>query len=163
MDTIFLGNSSLRISRLVMGTMTFGNEAGRSEAAALFHRCREAGINLFDCADIYAQGESERILGELIRGIRQEVLITSKVYFAMGPGLKRAGLSREHIMAAAEASLRRLGTDYLDLYFAHHYDNQVPLEETLRALDDLVQQGKVRHAGVSNFAAWQVARGLGLS
>ncbi|MBP7829868.1 MAG: aldo/keto reductase [Kiritimatiellae bacterium] len=163
METTELGTTGLQVSRLAMGTMTFGKEADRAASAALYHRAREAGINLFDCADIYALGESERILGELIRDARDEVLITSKVYFAMEPGLKRAGLSRDHILRSVEGSLQRLKTDHLDFYFAHAYDEQVPLEETLGALDDLVRQGKVRHTGASNFAAWQVARGLGFS
>lgn len=163
METIELGTTGLRVSRLAMGTMTFGKEADRATSATLFHRAREAGINLFDCADIYALGESEKILGELIRGIRDQVLITSKVYFAMEPGLKRAGLSREHILRSVEGSLKRLKTDRLDLYFAHAFDELVPLEETLGALDELVRQGKVRHTGASNYAAWQVARALGIS
>lgn len=158
-----LGKSGIQVSSLVMGTMTFGREADEQESARMFKRCLDAGIQTFDCADLYAQGESERILGRLVRGIRDQVVITSKVYFEVGPGLRRAGLSRKHILSAAEASLRRLGTDYIDLYFLHHYDDQVPLEETLGATDELVRQGKVRFIGASNFAAWQVMRGLWLS
>ncbi|HRZ11783.1 MAG TPA: aldo/keto reductase [Kiritimatiellia bacterium] len=163
MEMTGLGTTGLRVSRLAMGTMTFGKEADRATSAALFHRAREAGINLFDCADIYALGESEKILGELIRGVRDQVVITSKVYFAMEPGLKRAGLSREHILRSAEGSLKRLKTDRLDIYFAHAHDDLVPIEETLGALDELVRQGKALHTGASNFAAWQVARALGIS
>lgn len=158
-----LGRTGLSVSSLCMGTMTFGNEADRATSAALFHRAREAGINLFDGADIYAQGESERILGDLVARHRSELILTSKVYFAQGPGLRRAGLSREHILAAVEGSLQRLKTDYLDLYFLHAFDDEVPLEETLQAMDDLVRQGKVRFVGVSNFAAWQTMKAQGLA
>ncbi|MFH0879759.1 MAG: aldo/keto reductase [Lentisphaerota bacterium] len=157
----FLSNTGLQVSGLCMGTMTFGREADAAMSAAIFKRCREAGINFFDCANIYAKGQSEVILGGLIRDCRSEVVITSKVYF--GEGLKREGLSRQTIMTAAEASLKRLNTDRIDLYFAHHFDEEVPLEESLKAMDDLVRQGKVLHLGASNFAAWQVEKALGIS
>jgi aryl-alcohol dehydrogenase-like predicted oxidoreductase len=143
--------------------MTFGREADRDASAAMFSRCREAGINFFDCADIYAQGESERILGDLIRDCRDEVVITSKVYYAIGKKLQPVGLSRSYIMSAVEASLKWLGTDRIDIYFVHHFDEKTPLEETLSGLDDLVRQGKIRFAGASNFAAWQIEKALGIS
>ncbi len=158
-----LGKTDLKVSPLCMGTMTFGREADRETSAAMFHRCREAGINFFDCADIYAQGESEKILGELIRDCRSEVVITSKVYYAVGKKLQAVGLSRSYIMSAIEASLKRLGTDRIDIYFVHHFDENTPLEETLGALDELVRQGKIRFAGASNFAAWQIEKALGIS
>lgn len=158
-----LGRTTLNVSPLCMGTMTFGREADRETSAAMFHRCREAGINFFDCADIYAQGESEKILGELIRDCRGEVVITSKVYYAVGKKLQAVGLSRSYIMSAIEASLKRLGTDRIDIYFVHHFDENTPLEETLGALDELVRQGKIRFAGASNFAAWQIEKALGIS
>jgi aryl-alcohol dehydrogenase-like predicted oxidoreductase len=158
-----LGQTGVNVSSLCMGTMTFGREADRPACAAMFKRCRDAGLNFFDCANIYAGGESEKILGELMADSRDELVITSKVYYQIGAGLKPAGLSRRHIMQAIEASLKRLKTDRIDLYFLHHFDENTPLEETLRALDDLVSQGKVMYTGVSNFAAWQMAKALGIS
>jgi aryl-alcohol dehydrogenase-like predicted oxidoreductase len=158
-----LGQTKLSVSPLCLGTMTFGREADRDASAAIFNRCRKAGINFFDCADIYAQGESEKILGELIRDCRDEVVITSKVYYAVGKKLQPVGLSRSYIMSAVEASLKRLGTDRIDIYFVHHFDETTPLEETLGALDELVRHGKIRFAGASNFAAWQIEKALGIS
>lgn len=159
----FLGDTGIQVSSLCMGTMTFGREADRPAAAALFKRCRDAGINFFDCANVYAGGESERILGELMAGCREELVITSKVFGQMGNDLNARGNSRRNIMAAVEASLRRLNTDHLDIYFLHQFDATVSLEDTLRALDDLVAQGKVLYTGASNFTAWQVAKALGVS
>ena len=158
-----LGQTQLKVSPLCFGTMTFGREADRDASAAMFSRCRQAGINFFDCADIYARGEAERILGDLIRGCRDEIVVTSKVYYAIGKKLQPVGLSRSYIMSAVEASLKRLGTDRIDVYFVHHFDEKTPLEETLGALDDLVRQGKIRFAGASNFAAWQIEKALGIS
>lgn len=146
-----------------MGTMTFGKEADASASAAMYARCRDSGINFFDCANIYAGGESERLLGTFMQGHRDELVITSKVHFPAGPDLNARGSSRRHIMLAVEDSLRRLGTDHLDVYFLHHWDDSVPIEDSLRALDDLVAQGKVIYPGASNFAAWQVAKALGIS
>jgi aryl-alcohol dehydrogenase-like predicted oxidoreductase len=158
-----LGDTGVWVSSLCMGTMTFGREADRPTSAALYQRCREAGINFFDCADVYAGGESERILGELIHSHRDEVIITSKVFGATGKDRNARGASRRHIVAAVEASLNRLNTDHLDVYFLHGFDQVTPLEETLRALDDLVRQGKILYPGASNFAAWQIAKALGIS
>jgi aryl-alcohol dehydrogenase-like predicted oxidoreductase len=125
-------------------------------------RCRDAGINFFDCANTYAGGRSEEILGRLISGHRSEVILTSKVYFPTGDDLNARGASRRNIMNAIEASLRRLNTDHLDVYFIHRFDDNTPLPETLRALDDLVRQGKILYPAASNFAAWQVEKALGL-
>lgn len=158
-----LGQTRLQISRLCFGTMTFGREADRATSAALFHRCREAGINFFDCADIYAQGESERILGELISGCRDEVIITSKAFYALEKTLRPIGLARDYLLSAVDASLQRLRTDHIDLYFVHHFDEHTPLEETLGALNEIVRAGKVRFLGASNFAAWQIEKALGIS
>lgn len=163
MEYRLVGKTGVKVSSLCMGTMTFGREADKNTSAALFHRCREAGINLFDCANVYAEGESERILGDLIAECRDEVIMTSKVYFSKAKGVNAKGTSRRNIMAAVEASLKRLKTDYIDLYFLHHFDKDTPLEESLRALDDLVSQGKVLYTGASNFAAWQVAKAQGIS
>jgi len=163
MEFRYLGSTGVQVSRLCMGTMTFGREADRVTAAAIYARCREAGVNFFDCANGYAGGESERILGELIAGHRDEVIITSKVHFPVGPDRNARGSSRRHIMMAVEDSLRRLNTDRIDVYFLHHWDDAVPIEDTLRALDDLVSQGKIVYPGASNFAAWQIAKALGIS
>jgi len=156
-----LGRTGVTVSRLCFGTMSFAREADEQTAAQMFRRCRDAGINFFDCANVYSWGRAEEMLGKLIRDGRHELVITSKVGAAMGEGLNQRGLSRRHIMQQAEASLRRLGTDWLDVYFCHCEDRLTPVEETLRALDDLVRQGKVRYLGVSNWTAWRVARALG--
>ncbi len=157
------GSTGLKISELCFGTMSFGAEADEKTSAEMFAYCREKGINIFDCADLYAKGRSEEILGRLIRDCREEVLITSKVYFPTGPDINAMGANRRHIMYAVEGSLKRLGTDRIDIYFIHRFDDITPLEETLRALDDLVRQGKILYIGLSNFAAWQVEKAIGLS
>ena len=159
----YLGNTGIQVSGLCMGTMTFGREADKAESKAMFKNCRDAGINFFDCANVYSEGRAEIILGELIADCRDELIVTSKFGSSMGTGLNDGGGSRRHLAASLEASLRRLNTDYLDIYFLHLFDEHTPLEETLRALDDVVAQGKVRYTGVSNFAAWQIAKGLGVS
>jgi len=143
--------------------MTFGQEADEEASAAMFHRCREVGVNFFDTANVYAGGRSEEILGKLIADCRDEIVLTSKVGFPTGDDVNAQGLSRRHITLAVEASLRRLGTDRLDLYFLHRFDPNTPVEETLRALDDLVHQGKILYPAVSNWAAWQIAKALGIS
>jgi len=159
----FLGNTGVRVSSLCYGTMSFGGEADESTSAAMYRRCREVGINFFDCANVYAGGRSEEILGRLIAGEREQVIITSKVYFPVGEDLNARGATRRHITRAIEDSLRRLNTDRLDVYFIHRFDDTTPLEETLRALDDLVRQGKILYPAASNFAAWQVVKALGIS
>jgi len=158
-----LGRTGVQVSRLCFGTMSFGGDADEATAAAMFRRCRAAGINFFDCADVYAGGRSEEILGRLMAGERDELVITSKVGFSMTAEPNTRGLSRRHIVRSVEGSLRRLGTDRIELYFAHTFDPLAPFEETLRALDDLVHAGKVLYLGVSNWAAWQIAKALGVS
>lgn len=163
MEYRVLGRTGVQVSRLCFGTMSFGGDADEATSAAMFNRCRDAGINFFDCANVYAGGRSEEILGRLIAGSRDDLVITSKVHFPVGPDVNQRGLSRRHIMLQAEASLRRLGTDRLDLYFVHSFDALTPIDETLRALDDLVAAGKILYPAVSNWAAWQIAKALGLS
>lgn len=163
MEYRFLGKTGVQVSKLCMGTMSFGGDADEATSAAMFHRCREVGINFFDCANVYQGGRSEEILGELITDCRDELIITSKFFFPMGQDVNARGASRRHMMAAVEASLKRLKTDYIDVYFIHRFDGQTSLEETLRALDDLVRQGKILYPAASNFAAWQVAKALGIS
>jgi aryl-alcohol dehydrogenase-like predicted oxidoreductase len=166
-----LGKSGLRISVLTMGTMTFGGRGGWAnvgstdvdQARRQVDMCLDAGINIIDTADVYSAGLSEEIVGEVLRGRRDEVLLATKVRMAMGRGPNDAGLSRHHVIAGCEASLRRLGTDHIDLYQVHEWDGLTPLEETLRALDLLVQSGKVRYIGASNYAAWQLMKALGTS
>ncbi len=159
----YLGRTGVKVSAIAYGAMSFGGDADEAGSAALFRACREAGINHFDCADVYADGRSEEILGGLIADCRQEVLVTSKVYFATSQDPNGMGASRRRIMFAVEGSLRRLKTDRIDIYYVHRFDDRTPLEETLRALDDLVRQGKVVYTGASNFAAWQVAKAQGIS
>jgi aryl-alcohol dehydrogenase-like predicted oxidoreductase len=153
-----LGRSGLMISEIVLGTMNFGNPTDKAESFKIIDAALSAGVNLFDCADVYAEGESERILGEAFsrNGKRQEVLITSKVFMRTGEGPNDAGNSKHHILAGCERSLRRLKTDYIDIYFLHRTDFGVPQEETLSALDLLVRQGKVRHVGCSTHPPWRV-------
>lgn len=158
-----LGTTGIQVSELCFGTMTFGRESDEATSADVYARCREAGIDFFDCANVYAGGESERILGKLVADERDQVILTSKVYFTMGEGPRARGYSRAAIMHQVEGSLQRLGTDYLDLYFLHRFDEHTPVEDALRALDDLVRDGKIRYPAVSNFAAWQIARALGAS
>jgi len=163
MEYRILGQTGVQVSRLCFGTMSFGGIADEETSAAMFHRCREVGINFFDTANVYSNGRSEEILGRLIVDCRDEIVLTSKVGFPIGEGVNEQGLSRRHIMLAVEASLRRLGTDRLDLYFLHTFEPQTPIEETLRALDDLVRQGKILYPAASNWAAWQIATALGVS
>ena len=129
----------------------------------MYRRCREIGINFFDTANVYTNGRSEEILGKLIQGERDQIVLTSKVCGAMGSDINDRGLSRRHISTQVEATLKRLQTDRLDLYFVHNFDDDTPIDETLRALDHLVQQGKILYPCVSNWAAWQIAKSLGIS
>jgi aryl-alcohol dehydrogenase-like predicted oxidoreductase len=166
-----LGRSGLRVSTITLGTMGYGGTGwakavgtlGVDDAQRQIGLARDAGVNLIDTADVYSAGVSEEIVGKVLDGRRDEVLLASKVRFAMGAGPNDAGLSRHHIITGCEASLRRLGTDYLDLYQLHQWDGLTPLEETLTALDSLVRAGKVRYVGVSNFSAWHLMKALGVS
>ena len=157
-----LGNTGLKVSSLCMGTMTFGREANRPMSKKLYSMCREVGINFFDCANGYAGGESEKILGKLIKSHRDEVVIATKGYFPTGKDINARGLSRFHLTKALDASLKRLNTDRVDVYYLHHFDEQTPLVETLATLNDFVRQGKVLYLGISNFAAWQVMKAIGI-
>lgn len=162
-----LGWSGLVVSELALGTMLFGEDSPRStgpeEARRIVDAFLEAGGTHIDTADVYAGGRSEEILGEVLRGRREQVVLATKVRFATGPGHNDAGLSRRHVRLGVEASLRRLGTDWLDLLYLHTWDPLTPIEETLAACDDLVRQGTVHYLGVSNFAAWQMVQALGLA
>ncbi|MBU1187373.1 MAG: aldo/keto reductase [Acidobacteria bacterium] len=158
MDYKFFGRTGVKISSLCFGTMSFGGDADKAASEEMFKLCRDNGINFFDCADVYSAGTAEEYLGEFIRDCRRDVVITSKVYFPTGNGVNDGGSTRKHIRHALEDSLRRLGTDYIDIYFLHRFDDCTSLEETLSVLDDLVHQGKILYAGVSNFSAWQTQK-----
>lgn len=162
MDYPIIGSTGMRTSALAFGTMTFGGEADRETSAALYAACRDHGIIHFDTADMYTKGDSERILGELVKGHRDEVVIATKAYFPTGPGPNDRGASRKHLRRSVEASLARLGTDRVELFYVHKFDADADLEQVLRTLDDLVTQGLVLHPAVSNFAAWQVTKALGI-
>ena len=152
-----LGRSGLQVSLVGLGCNNFGQRCDETQTAAVVHKALELGVTLFDTADIYGpRGLSEEYLGKALEGRRQEVVIATKFVGPMGEGPLKSGASRRYVFEAVEASLRRLATDYVDLYQIHFPDPRTPIEETLRALDDLVRQGKVRYVGCSNFAAWQV-------
>ena len=162
MDHRLLGRTGVRVSRLCLGTMSFGGDADASEATKMYRACRELGINFFDCADQYNKGRAEEILGELARGHRDEIVITTKCFNPSGPDLNARGNSRRHITRALEASLRRLATDRVEVLFLHQTDSLTPIEESLRALEDLVRAGKVLYPGLSNHSAWMTQRALDL-
>src|SRR5712672_3390341 len=175
MEYATLGNTGLLVSKLCFGCMTFGDgrglfkgisAVGQAGADELVKTAIEGGINFFDTADNYTEGESEKILGQSLKNLniaRKDVVIATKVYNRVGPGRNDVGASRGHIMDGVEASLRRLQTDHIGLYQIHGNDSVTPIEETLRALDTLVQQGKVRYVGCSNWQAWKIAKALGIS
>ena len=166
-----LGRSGIRISTLTLGTMGFGAGGKFRDVAdidlAAAHRqvdmALDAGVNLIDTSDAYTEGASEAIIGQILEGRRERMLIATKARFPTGPGPNDEGLSRHHLIEACEASLRRLRTDHIDLYQMHQWDALTPLEETLSALDDLIRAGKVRYVGTSNFAAWQIMKALGIA
>lgn len=158
-----VGKTGVKVSSLCFGTMSFGSTADEETSKAMYNRCREMGINFFDSADVYARGRSEEILGECIAHERQNIVLTTKVFWPTGSDVNDMGLSRRHIMQAVEASLRRLKTDYIDFYFVHDFDDSTPMEETLQALDDLQRQGKILYPAASNWAAWQLTKALGIS
>jgi aryl-alcohol dehydrogenase-like predicted oxidoreductase len=168
MQYLRLGNTGLIVSRLAFGAMTFGSDPSmpsiykvdKQTADALIGKSLDAGINFFDTADGYASGQSETMLGELLSKRRQDVVIATKVGFRSGEPITQAGLSRRHILASCDASLKRLNTDYVDLYIVHKVDQYTPIEETLEALNDLVRAGKVRYIGFSNWPAWRAATAL---
>lgn len=168
MDYRQLGHSGLRVSALAFGTMTFGGggdyaSTGATDLAGARRQidmCRDAGVNLIDTADEYSGGLAEEIVGQALRGQRDKWLIATKVRFAMGDGPNDEGLSRHHIIGGCEASLRRLQVDHIDLYQVHEWDGMTPLDETLEALQTLVDSGKVRYVGVSNYAGWQLMKAL---
>ena len=158
MEHTTLGRSGLAVSRLCLGTMTFGREADEQTSKRMVDAFLYAGGNFIDTADVYTRGASEEIVGRAIGGRRDEIVLATKVRFGMGDGVNDVGVSRRHVIAGCEASLKRLGTDWIDLYQVHMWDRLTPIEETLGALSDLVRQGKVRYIGASNFAGWHLMR-----
>ena len=164
-----LGNSGLKISIIGLGTNVFGQHESfthycdERETAAIIHRAADLGVNHIDTADMYSRGVSETYIGRAVAGQRDRFVIASKVGLRVGDGPNDAGLSRGHIMSSIEGTLRRLDTDYVDLYYAHKPDPETPIEETLRAFDDLVRQGKVRYVGCSNYAGWEIATASGVA
>ncbi len=165
-----LGRTGLKVSAFCLGTMTFGHQTDEAEARAIMDRAFDAGVDFFDTADAYpvpptpaTVGRTEEIVGRWLKERRPQMVLATKCRFPMGPRAYHGGLSRRHILDACDASLRRLQTDWIDLYQAHAPDPDTPLDETLRACDDLVRAGKVRYLGCSNFSAWQLALGLGIS
>jgi len=172
MEYRLLGKSGLKVPVLTLGTATFGgkndffnafNTTDVAEATRLVDICLEAGLNMFDSADGYNRGQAEQVLGEAIKGRRDQVLISTKATFRSGPGQNDVGSSRFHLIRAEEGSLQRLQTDYIDLFQLHGFDAQTPVEETLRTLDDLVQAGKIRYIGCSNFSGWHLMKSLAAS
>jgi len=159
-----MGKTGLQVSELCLGSMTFGREMSSAESHLMLDQFVAAGGNFIDTADVYSRGVSEEIVGDwLKKQTRQDLVVATKVRFAMGAGQNNVGLSRKHILDGVEASLKRLGTDYIDLYQVHAWDPLTPLEETLSTLNDLVRRGLVRYIGVSNFHAWQLQKALSIS
>ena len=155
-----LGRTGVQVSELCFGTMSFGGDANEETSAAMYAACRDAGINFFDTADTYNSGESERILGRLMTGHRDELVVATKCYSPQGDDINARGSSRRHVTKAVEASLRRLGTDRVDILFLHQFDRRTPIDEQMRGLENLVRSGKVLYPAASNYAAWQTLAAL---
>lgn len=157
-----IGNTGLRVSEISLGSwLTYGGYVEDENSVKTIHRAYELGINFFDTANVYRRGEAEKIMGKALKNYpRESYVLSTKVFFPMGDGINDHGLSRKHIMEQANASLKRLGHDYIDIYYAHRYDTETPLEETLRAFDDLVSQGKVLYIGVSQWTPAQIAEAV---
>jgi aryl-alcohol dehydrogenase-like predicted oxidoreductase len=162
MKTKPLGRTGVEVSELCFGTMSFGGDADEATSAAMYKATRDAGINFYDCADQYNNGKSEEILGRLMKGERENLVITTKCFNAVSADVNARGTSRRHVTRAIETSLRRLGTDRVDVLFLHQYDRRTPIEESMRALEDAVRAGKVLYPAVSNWSAWQTQRALDL-
>jgi aryl-alcohol dehydrogenase-like predicted oxidoreductase len=158
-----MGRSGLKVSEICLGTMTFGHGTDETEAGRIVDMALEAGVNFFDTANGYANGQSEEILGKTLKGRRHEAIVATKVFNPMGPRPNDSGMSRFHIMNAIDDSLRRLQMDYVDIYYIHHVDTQTGLEEMLRAMDDLVHAGKVRYVACSNYEAWRLMESIWIS
>jgi aryl-alcohol dehydrogenase-like predicted oxidoreductase len=162
MKTKPLGRTGVQVSELCFGTMSFGGDADEAMSAQMYKATRDAGINFYDCADQYNKGKAEEILGRLVKGHRDSLVLTTKCYNPSSDDVNDRGTSRRHVTRAVEASLRRLQTDRVDILFLHQYDTRTPLEESVRALEDMVRSGKVLYPAVSNWSAWQTQRAVDL-
>lgn len=158
----WLGRTGVKVSRVALGTMSFGGDADEATAREIWRAARDRDINLFDTADVYNEGRSEEILGRLMKGERDQIVLATKAYFPTGKGPNDRGSSRYHLVRAVEASLRRLDTDRIDLFYLHRFDDVADLGDTLRGVEDLVRAGKILYPACSNFSAWQVAHALGI-
>jgi len=163
MRYVNLGNTGLKVSEVALGTMTFGREAEEKDSVEILQEYLGAGGNFIDTANVYSNGKSEEILGRALKGIRDDIVLATKVFFRMGERINDYGATRKHILKSVEDSLRRLQTDYIDLYQIHCWDRSTPIEETMETLDYLVKRGYVRYIGVSNFAGWQIEKSLRVS
>ena len=163
MEHRFLGRTGVRVSAVALGTMAFGGDADEDTSRAIFRRCFDAGVNLYDCANVYNGGRSEALLGSFVRELRDDVVLTTKAYFPERDAPNARGTSRYHLVRAVEASLARLKTDRIDIFFLHRFDDVTDLEETLRGVELLVQQGKILYPAASNFAAWQTMKAMGVA
>lgn len=157
-----LGRTGVQVSELCFGTMSFGGDADEAMSARMYQACRDAGINFYDCADQYNKGKSEEILGRLMKGHREDLVITTKCYNPVSADINDRGTSRRHVTRALEASLKRLQTDRVEVFFLHQFDKLAPIEESVRALEDLVRSGKVLYPALSNWSAWQTQRAVDL-
>jgi aryl-alcohol dehydrogenase-like predicted oxidoreductase len=162
-EYVAFGKTGIRVSKLCMGTMTFGKEADEKTSIALMNRAREAGINFFDTANVYSRGLSEEIVGRWLADKRESIVLASKAHGAMGDGPNDWGSSRRNIILAVEHSLKRLKTEWLDILYLHLWDDQADLEQSLAAVTTLIEQGKVMYCGVSNFAAWQTMKAIAIT
>lgn len=158
MDYRNLGKSGVKVSRICLGTNNFGSQVSEEVSIGIVNKALDCGINTIDTANIYTGGKSEKIIGKALKGRRDEAVVATKVGFGSGEGPNQSGLSRKHVLSALEHSLKSLQTDFIDIYYLHRFDSETPLEETLRTLNDLVREGKVRYIACSNFAAWQIAK-----
>lgn len=163
MDYVLLGRSGIRVSKLCLGTMTFGKEADEATSNAIMDRALELGINFFDTANNYVQGRTEEIVGRWIAPRREQIVLATKAHFPYGEGVNERGSSRRAIHLSVDKSLRRLGTDWVDILYLHHWDSDTRLEDSLEAITTLIDRGKVMYCGLSNFAAWQVMKAIGVA
>lgn len=163
MEYKYLGSTGIQVSELCFGTMSFGGDADKSTSQAMYKKARENGINFFDCANVYQKGLAEEFLGEFSSSERSKLVLTTKAYFPMDEGINSKGASRKHLFESLHSSLKRLKTDYVDLFYIHRFDDNMDLADTMRTLDDMVSQGKILYPAVSNFAAWQVVKANGLA
>lgn len=163
MEYRYLGNTGIKVSELCFGTMSFGGDADKKTSYDMYNRCREKGVNFFDCANVYQKGRAEEFLGEFTREERKKLIISTKAFFPIDDDVNSRGASRKHLFDSLHDSLKRLKTDYIDFFYIHHFDENTDIEETMRALGDMVRQGKILYPAASNFAAWQLMKANGFA